>query len=505
MAPAIGAVKQRAAGARKHTPAGTAVGSAQAAALQPGTEQKRSAATATVNNLDAAKDGSKQVARETFKSAFKKAIEAATPKPTTEAEADKVVESGAKTASTTMQGQLATQKDAAVGPLKNPAASGSAAGLAARRRRKRRSKPEEAGPRPAPVSAAPVVPPPLPPERLDYSEDRAPTDKAMAENDVNKEQLEKGNEPAFGQTLQARSTAEQHEAQAEAKYRKSEANVQNQAERQAQGALAKGLGDVHGARGAADRQGGRPADRHQGARTRPSASASPRPSTASRSRRARDVETILKEMEAEASRIFGEGLAAAEAAYRNTFEEEKGGVGTWLTTWGDDWKELIESSLGKARREYLRQVDLAIDKVADCVDAKLEAAKKRVADGRTQVENFVKGLGASVQAVRRGSARQRVGRVRRDGVDDRRAQGRADRHADVAVQGIVRAHVGDGRGAAQRQQVAVGARLRRDRRPDQEDHRLQGHAAQHPGEGGRRHHRHHLGSDRVPRATSSPA
>ena len=165
--------------------------------MQPGTEQKRSAATATVSNLDAAKDGSKQVARETFKSAFKKAIEAATPKPTTEAEADKVVSSGAKTASTTMQGQLATQKDAAVGPLKNPAAAEVPPGQIPAAPEKP-LKPEEPGPRPAPVSAAPVVPPPLPAQRLDYSEDRAPTDKAMAENDVKKEQLEKA--PRYART-----------------------------------------------------------------------------------------------------------------------------------------------------------------------------------------------------------------------------------------------------------------------------------------------------------------
>jgi translation initiation factor 2 alpha subunit (eIF-2alpha) len=51
-----------------------------------------------------------------------------------------------------------------------------------------------------------------------------------------------------------------------------------------------------------------------------------------------DVETILKAMETEASQIFGDGLAAAEAAYHRTFEEEKGGIGNWLTNWGDDWK-----------------------------------------------------------------------------------------------------------------------------------------------------------------------
>jgi hypothetical protein len=395
MAPAIGAIKQRAAGARKHTPAVAAVASAQAAAKQPDTEQKRSAATATVDNLDAAKDQSKQVARETFKGALKDAIEKATPKPTTEDQANEVVEGGAKKASATVQGQLATQTDAAVGPLKNPAAAEVPPGQQPAPP-ETSLKPEEVGPRPAPVSAAPVVPPPLPAQRLDYSADRGPTDDAMAQSGVTKAQLEKGNEPEFGKTLQARSTAEQHEAQAEAKYRKAEANVQNNAEGQAHAVLAEGLGGMHNARATAV---GKVAGQQAGTKTKDQAERQRITETIDgiKKQTLADVENILKEMETDASKIFGEGLTAAEAAYRDTFEEEKGGVGTWLTTWGDDWRELIENSLSKARREYLHQVDLAIDKVADCVDAKLEAAKKRVAEGRTQVQKFVNGLDTNVK------------------------------------------------------------------------------------------------------------
>lgn len=395
MAPAIGAIKQRAKTASTHTPAPTTVASARAAALQPDTEQKRSATTATVGNLDAAKDGSKKVERESFKSALKKAIEAATPKPTTEAQANEVVKGGAKAASATMQGQLATQTDAAVGPMKDPAAaevppgSQPAPPVTA-------LKPEEVGPPPAPVSAAPVVPPPLPAQRLDYSADRAPADTAMAENNITKAQLEKGNEPAFGQTLEARSAAEQHEAQAEAKYRKDEATVHKDAKGQAHGALAEGLGGVHGARAAAI---GNVVGQQTGTKTKEQAERKRITDTIDgiKTTTRTAVESILKEMDTEANRIFGEGLTAAEAAYRATFDEEMGGVGTWLTTWGDDWKELVESSLGTARREYLHHVDLAIDKVADCVDAKLDAAKQRVTQGRTEVENFVSTLDSTVK------------------------------------------------------------------------------------------------------------
>jgi hypothetical protein len=393
MAPAIGAINQRAAEARKHTPAVAAVASAQAAAKQPATEQQRSAATATVDKLDKEKDQSKQIARETFKSAFKDAIERATPKPTTEDQANEVVEGGAQKASATMQGQLAAQTNAAVGPMKNPAAAevppqpaGPETSL----------KSEEVGPRLAPVSAAPVVPPPLPAQRLDYSADRTPTEDAMAQNGVTETQLEKGNEPEFGKTLQARATAEKHEAQAEAKYRKAEANLQHNAEGRAQGMLAEGLGGMHSARATAI---DKVASQQIGTKTKDQAERQRITETIDGIKKDTlvAVDKILDNMETEASETFGQGLTAAEAAYRRTFEEEKGGVGTWLTTWGDDWKELIEKSLVKARSEYMHQVDLAIDNVANCVDAKLEAAKSRIAEGRAQVEKFVNGLDTNVK------------------------------------------------------------------------------------------------------------
>ena len=244
----------------------------------------------------------------------------------------------------------------------------------------------------------------------------------MAEDGVTKEQLEKGNEPAFGPTLEARSTAEKHEAKAEAKYRK--AGSGRPAARphgKAQGALAEGLGDMHGVRGT---QVGKVVEQQTGTQTKNAAE------------RKRITDTIDRHQDHDARRDVdthpqgdgdrcGHHLRRAarrvpRSIVRAAFEEEKGGVGTWLTTWGDDWEELIENSLVKARQEYLRQVDLAIDEVADCVDAKLEAAKKRVAAGRAQVDDFVKGLDASVRRFgEEALARTSSARLRRDGADDR--------------------------------------------------------------------------------------
>ncbi|SAK99757.1 hypothetical protein AWB83_06140 [Caballeronia ptereochthonis] len=367
--------------------------SAQAAAVHPATEQSRSAATQTITTLDSTE--AEKVRRDQFKNQLKKAIDAATPKPKTESEAENVMKSGGTRASVSLRDNLATERDAAAGPLKS-AAGGEASPASQPAPPASELHPEPVGAPPAPVSAAPVVPAPLPPERLDYSEDRAPTEQAMAQSEVTQDQLKEGNEPAFGPTIDARSKAEQHEAGAEARYRQSEAKVQNSAQGAAQAALTTDLDGMHGIK--ASHVGHVVGQQHATV----SKDATERERITStingiKDRTRTEVGNILGSMESEASSVFEAGLARAEKAYEDTFEDAKGGVGTWLTTWGSDWEKLIENSLAKARGEYMRQVDVAIDEVANLVDAKLDAAKKRVTDGRREVETFVKSLDANLK------------------------------------------------------------------------------------------------------------
>lgn len=393
IAPAITAVHHRAAGARKHGAPGVSVAAAQAAAISPQAERKRAAATQTIANLDAAK--AEEIKRNEFKTKLKQAIEAATQKPKSESEAENVMKTGAAQASGTLRGQLATESDAATGPMKSaadtevPASSQPAPPVVPLLS-------EPVGSPPAPVSAAPVVPAPLPPEQLDYSADRAPTDQMMAENDVSKEQLQEGNDPAFGPTIAARSSAEKHEATAEAKYRQGESKVQDQAQTAATQALSRDLAGMHGVR---EQQLGKVDFKKLGAKEKDAQERQRVTDTINgiKDRTRADVVAILVSMESEAVNIFEAGLKRAEKAYEDTFEEAKGGVGTWLTTWGSDWEKLIENSLGKARTEYLHQVDLSIDEVSTFIQGKVKAAKQRVAEGRKEVENFVKGLDASLK------------------------------------------------------------------------------------------------------------
>lgn len=391
--PAAAAVRHRAGAARQHAPAGTAVASAQASAVKPRTEQVRGAAVQTVGGMDAAKADA--VRRGEFKAKLKKAIQDATPQPKTEAEANRVMKEGGAQASGTLRGQLSAERDAAAGPMKSAAATEApASGQVA--------PPETAlqvqapGPAPAPVSAAPVVPAPLPAQRLDYSADHAPTEKVMAENKVTPEQLKKGNDPAFGPTLDAQATAQKHEAQAAAAYRGQEAKVQMDAQARAQWALAQGLGAIHGSRVA---QLGQVGALQQGTATKDAAQRQQITTdiTAIKDKTKADVDKILEALDTEAAGIFERGLKRAETSYDAAFEEAKGGIGTWLTTWGSDWDKHIAGALATARSEYMRQVDSAIDEVADFVDRKVKEAKDRVGAGRKEVDEKVAGLGANLR------------------------------------------------------------------------------------------------------------
>src|SRR5262249_13106308 len=96
---------QPAGGARRQSKRADAPGGAsQAAAIAPATEQKRSAAQATVSGMDEAK--ADQVRRDAFKASLKAAIERATPQPKTESEADRVQKEGATKASGALRGEL---------------------------------------------------------------------------------------------------------------------------------------------------------------------------------------------------------------------------------------------------------------------------------------------------------------------------------------------------------------------------------------------------------------
>ena len=239
VAPAVQAVAGRARQQRAHRPAEAPVANASAAARQPAVEQQRSSAERTVEAIDAVPAG--EVPRQSFKEALRRAIDEATPKPPhrgrgrprhvagrhrCERPAERAARRPAR-GRRPDRSRSAAQAEAAPAPEAGQPAP--------------ELVPEPTGPAPDAVSPDPVVPAPLPAERLDYSSDRASTDQAMADAGVSTEQLQRGNEPEFAPALEARSTAEAHEASAGPQYRETEAAMRGESRAQAEARLGGGL------------------------------------------------------------------------------------------------------------------------------------------------------------------------------------------------------------------------------------------------------------------------
>ena len=396
IAPATDALADRAANASRHPDPNQPVDSAQAAAITPVTEQTRSAATQTLSDLDGTKTEKVQI--NSFKAALKKAIADATPQPSSQEEAERVMKGGGKEASKTLGGQLAPQRDAAAGSLKAAAGNEvSAASQSAPPKTALQTEKPGTPPVPVPANAAnSVAPTPLPDQRLDYSADRHPTEQLMKDSNVTSSQMQEGKDPAFGPALDARSSAEQHEAAVKPAYRESETALIDKGKTDAQNSLAEGLQDVHDQRlkkfDNVAKQQVETKDKNAAERERITHEI-----TAIKDKTRTDVETILNDMDTQATKVFEAGLQSAETVYARAFDDAKGGVIDWLTLWGSDWDKHIAAALTTARGAYLYEVDKAIDQVAELVDSKLTDAKKRVADGRKQIDDYVSSLNSDVK------------------------------------------------------------------------------------------------------------
>ncbi|MGZ8351764.1 MAG: phage tail protein [Allosphingosinicella sp.] len=379
--------------ARDHAPAKHSAAAAQAAALDPATEQKRGAAHGTVVAIDSAE--TKPVDRQTFRQQLREALAKAVPEPKTESEAEDLKATGAVKASAALSGQLQTQTSQATGGLgtaAQPAAE--LPGSAVPAPPAAELVPEQAGPAPAPIGAAAAVPLPVAPP--DFLEDRAPTDKAMADANVTQAQMARSNEPDFTATVQAREGAEQQEAKHAQQFGAGQAGILAKQTGATGAMLAGGMGGIHDKRGSGL---GAVAGKQSATKAAEAAERTRITNEIDRIKIAtrEDVVRMLDDMEKAATLFFETGLGLAEKAYSRAFDDAKGGAVDWLTNWGDDWKEHLEAAFRTARAEYDRIVSETIESVADIVETRLALATARVQRGRKEVDLFVEGLDKSVR------------------------------------------------------------------------------------------------------------
>ena len=410
LTPTKAAIKHRAAAQMRHPHADTTVGSAEAAAVQPGIAARGIAAHATASAVAAVDPG--QLEAEHFKQALRQRVQQAM-KSGTEAESESALKTEtAEAVGSSVRQELNEQRQTASGPMAQAAAAPpepgqfpqpSAPGMQA----------PEVGPVPVPVPAP--APPAIAPEQLDASADRNEVDAKLGEAHLKPAQLAKSSDPTVSGIAASREAAVQHSEASAAATRAADARSRAAVHAEASAGIGQGLSAMSHARSGSM---GRAAAHQLATKQR---NEQKRQEITEKlngiQQRARaDIETILTEMESNAASLFEAGLKRAIEAFeaeRRRLEERArrerseewgkwgGGLGALIGYYANLGSDVVEQAIAGARNAFDRVVEETIDKVAAFVGVKLAAAKLRATQGRAEADAEVAKLPADLQGIGR--------------------------------------------------------------------------------------------------------
>ncbi len=389
---------------RAHPPAKSKSKEAQDAALPPAGDVGSQAKAAKADTMDAQRPGTFD--KKAFIAAVKAAIEAKSPKTLKEADdyksSGKTAEVKGEVKGLVTEGKQGQAKDietaTAAAPDQSKAVPKPVTPMG----------PEQQAPE-VTIPATGAVPKPAPPEQLNLAAGKQQANQEMAEGDVTEPQLAQSNEPQFEEALADKKAAAAHADTAPGEYRKQEAEVVQQGKADATEETAKGVNGMQSAKGAALAK--LVADKGK-AKTK---------DEAKRAEVTAKIESIFNATEADVKKIL-EGIDpkvenefnAGEAAARATFESyvaakmsayKKDRYGGWLggLRWAKDklfgMPDKVNEFYVAGRELYLQQMDKVITRIANIVGDDLTAAKKRIADGRNQIDAYVKSLPKDLKKV----------------------------------------------------------------------------------------------------------
>ncbi|MGI9824267.1 phage tail protein [Agromyces sp. Marseille-Q5079] len=355
------------------------------------------------------------------KAAFIASVKAAIDKqsPKTLEDADEFGRSGRSDAiAADVRGQVAHGKDGASKPMAE--ASAKAPDQSKAVEKPVEPIPPEAATASPRIDAGQAAPARAPPEQLDLAHGPAQTQQQMADAGVTDEQLRNSNEPEFAGALAAKQDAEHHAATAPAAVRAQETQVLAGARQDAgaQGAQASigMLGARTGGQAgvAAKQQQQRSKDEQERAAV-----------TANVTRMFDETKTavdaILTGIDPLVDAAFKAGEGNAKQAFTDQHTREMrefkdrrySGVGGGLR-WTADLllgpEPEVDAIFRRARATYEREMTTTINAVADVVGRELTRAKERVAEGRTKIDTYVRGLSPALRKVGSDAAKEVGGR-----------------------------------------------------------------------------------------------
>jgi hypothetical protein len=405
-------VRQTSKQEKHHASAKSKVAEAQGAAVGPPNDVASQAAATQVDKMAQQKPG--DFDKKAFIEAVKQAIEAAAPKNLEDADDFK---------SDDKPGQVKSQVSGLVGKGKQDSEAGikqtNTEPPDASKAKPKVVTPmgdEKAGAAPGDVGANQAIPSPKTPAETSMAAGPAEVNQQMASADVTEDQLKKSNEPQFTDALGAKKTAEQNSQHGPEEYKATENQTLGKAGTDAKGAAATGLAGMHAdkAKVLAGVMGNK-----GGAKTQ---------DEAKRAEVASKIETIFNQTRTEVTAIldgldgkvdsaFDAGEKAARDQFENyvdqkmtAYKDERYsgllGKGRWLEDKLLGMPSEVNAFYADGRNQYLKQMEGVISRVADIVGAELGKAKKRIADGRQQVTDYVASQPKALQQVAKDAEQQ---------------------------------------------------------------------------------------------------
>lgn len=394
---------------RKHGPAGKASQDAQAAAPSPSNERQSKAQAGQVKKMSEQEPGTFSAAA--FKAELKKKI-AGMQLPKNEEQADNFEKNNnIKQVNEQAMGSVKKEKNAASGSIANTTSQKPDTGAQPVRNVAKMPTPDH-GKAPSAINASKAMP-----SKRDAANIEKPIqsetdsiDNQMKEHGVTDSMLANSNEPSFKGALDEKNKAKEQSKAATNQFRTEEGQQINKTQNEAQAQAAQQISGMHGTRkGGLDKVLG---NQQQTA----SKDTEKRKEIADKINKIygdtkKDVDDILNGLDDTVAGKFAAGSKAAKIAFENHVDKEMAAYkkkrygDSWL-----DWRNLkrvkdavvglppeVNEFFTSGKEVYIKTMDVYIDNIANVVASQLNAAKRRIATGKKEVQNYVDTLSPSLK------------------------------------------------------------------------------------------------------------
>ncbi|MBE7169597.1 MAG: DUF4157 domain-containing protein [Williamsia sp.] len=405
-------VKATAQQAKKHPPAAKKAADAQSAAKPPANEKQSKAKDKQAEQLDQQQPDPFNEAA--FKAALRQKIQALQLSTLQEAE-DFKRSNKAASLKGDMASQVTSEKDHAAAPIDSkvkqepPTAS-------------MQGKP--VGPDPSPektpsspsIDATQAAPKAVPAEDVSLNKESQSLDAQMKQAKVTDQQLARSNEPKFTSALDSKKQAQQDCHQRPGQFRKEEKALLNAAQLSAASTGKAGLAALAATH---KQKAGGVLDKQQHAKAKDEADRAKVASDIEAKFNATkaDVEALLSRLDTDAAALFDQGIAAATRLFEDYVDREVhhykverylnrlGGSLLWAKDLLLGMPDEVNEIYVRGKQLYVSAMDKLIDQVAKLVVTQLNAAKKRINQGKQQIKGYVESLPKNLQQIGAEAAR----------------------------------------------------------------------------------------------------